>query len=90
MQRYNDWIFMPASVKFEVSDNGTDFTEVGLVQNPVSQEDRNSVIKDFEAKFAARKARYVRVTAKAIAGIPKGHPGEGKPAWIFADEIVIE
>ena len=90
MQRYNDWIFMPASVRFEISDNGTDFTEIGLVQNPVSQEDRNSVIKDFEAKFAARKARYVRVTAKAIPGIPKGHPGEGKPAWIFADEIVIE
>jgi len=30
------------------------------------------------------------VTAKNIGVCPKSHPGEGKPAWIFADEIMVQ
>jgi hexosaminidase len=47
-------------------------------------------IKDFTAKFAATNARYVRVTAFTLEACPKGHPGEGKPAWTFADELEVE
>lgn len=91
LQRYTDWVFMPADVRFETSTDGVQFTEVARVQDPVGPEQRNSTIHDFKAVFAPQKARYVRVTARARPeGCPKGHPGEGKPCWIFADEIVVE
>ena len=90
LQHYSDWIMMPQWVKFEVSNDGSSFTEVGTVNNTVPLDEKTSVIKDFTASFPEQKARFVRVTARVLDGLPKGHPGEGKPAWIFADEIVVK
>lgn len=88
LQNYNDWIFMPSSVQFEISLDGKIFTTLQTVNNTISVEDKNATIKDFIATFAEQKVRYVRVTAKNTK-CPKGHSGEGKPAWIFADEIIV-
>ncbi len=59
------------------------------VNNTVSTNEQIAGIKDFIASFPEQKARFIRVTAKVLEGCPPGHPGEGKPAWIFADEIVV-
>jgi hexosaminidase len=89
LQHYRDWIMMPQWVSFEVSEDGDQFTEVAKLLNDVSLQDQASVIKDFTASFPERKARFIRVTAKKLDALPKGHPGEGQPAWIFADEIIV-
>lgn len=90
MQRYNDWIFLPQSVTVEYSADGQNYTSLGTVSNTVSSDEKASIIKDFTVKTAAVQARYVRVTAKVIDACPKGHSGEGKPGWLFADEIIVE
>ncbi|HUC80717.1 MAG TPA: family 20 glycosylhydrolase [Flavisolibacter sp.] len=90
LQHYNDWIMLPQWVKFEVSDNGKDFREVATVNNNVSQNEKEALMKEFVASFAAQQVRFVRVTAKVLEALPKGHSGEGKPAWLFADEIVVK
>lgn len=90
LQHYRDWIFLPTAVKFEVSLDGKTFTEVATVQNDVPVNTLALTIKDFKATFAATNARYVRVTAFTLEACPKGHPGEGKPAWTFADELEVE
>ncbi|HEY1112667.1 MAG TPA: family 20 glycosylhydrolase, partial [Chitinophagaceae bacterium] len=89
LQHYRDWIFMPQWVRFEVSMDGKEFTESGTVHNTVSANEQEATIKDFKAEFAPRSARFVRVTAKNLGSCPKGHSGEGKPAWLFADEIIV-
>ena len=88
LQNYNDWIFLPQSVKFETSVNGTDFEEVQTVNNLISINDKNSKF-DFKTSFPAETARFIRVTAKNNI-CPPGHNGEGKPGWIFADELIVE
>jgi hexosaminidase len=30
------------------------------------------------------------VTTRSRLVCPPGHPGAGEPAWVFADEIVVE
>jgi hexosaminidase len=85
LQNYSDWIFMPSQVKFETSIDGKTFKEVKIVTNPVPQ-DRKAAIQDFVADFPEHGVRYIRVSAKNGV-LPAGHSGEGKPAWIFADEI---
>jgi hexosaminidase len=90
LQHYRDWIFLPTAVKFEISLDGKTFNEVATVQNEVPVNTTALTIKDFTAKFAATNARYVRVTAFTLEACPKGHPGEGKPAWTFADELEVE
>jgi hexosaminidase len=88
LQNYADWIFLPQSVKFEVSIDGQQFKEVRTINNPVSVNEK-FVVKDFVAQFPEHKAKFIRVTAKILAACPTGHSGEGKPAWLFADEITV-
>ena len=88
LQSYSDWIFLPQSVSIESSLNGTDYEQVQTVQNPISINEKNARF-DFKAAFPAKPMRFIRVSAKNNL-CPKGHPGEGKPGWIFADEIVVE
>lgn len=90
LQHYVDWIFMPQYVKFELSTDGKNFKEVAVVNNNIPVNEKASTIKDFVAEFLKQQARYVRVTAKILDQCPKGHPGEGKAAWLFADEIVVQ
>ena len=59
------------------------------MQNDVSVNEQFTVIKNFVADFPDRKVKAVRVTAKVLDALPKGHAGEGKPAWVCADEIVV-
>ncbi len=88
-QHYRDWIFMPASVTFEVSLDGKIFTTLNTVKNAISVNEKMPTIKDFSVSFPEQPVRYVRVTAKNTT-CPVGHPGVGKPAWIFADEIIVQ
>ncbi len=90
LQNYPDWIMMPQWVKFETSVDGNNFNEVKTINNIVPENEKAATIKDFVAEFPAQQARFIRVTAKVVDALPKGHSGEGKPAWIFADEIIVE
>ncbi|CAN5545762.1 glycoside hydrolase family 20 protein [soil metagenome] len=90
IQRYNDWIFLPQYVNFEISVDGVNFTPIQKIMNDVPVGEKAPVIKNFTADFATQNVRYFRVTAKVLDAIPKGHPGEGKEAWLFADEMVVE
>jgi len=89
LQRYSDWIFLPQSVTYEISNDGQKFIDLGTVKNIISPDEKGAVIKDFTLNFPVRKARFIRVTAKNLGVCPKGHPGEGQPAWVFADEIIV-
>jgi hexosaminidase len=90
LQHYRDWIFLPQSVTVETSADGKSFTSAGTVANTVSVNEQAGTIKNFTVPFPDRSIRFIRVTAKNPGQCPKGHPGEGQPAWLFADEIVVE
>lgn len=90
LQKYREWIMMPEWVKFEVSRDGQNFMEIETVPNDVPVNEQSPVTKDFIVDFPQQKARFIRVTAKVLDALPRGHSGEGKRAWLFADEIVVE
>jgi hexosaminidase len=89
LQRYRDWIMMPQWVKFEVSIDGVKFTELETVNNDVSVNELSPIEKDFIVEFPKRDVRFIRVTAKVLDALPDGHSGRGTPAWLFADEIIV-
>ncbi len=90
LQNIGSWIFLPASVEFAVSKDGTTYEVVGQPANDVPTRQGEALIKEFEARFADRPVRYVRVRAKSIGVVPDWHFGAGGKAWLFADEIVVE
>jgi len=89
LQDVGAWIFMPIEVQYYVSRDGKNFQNIGTIINDVSHRMLGVNIKNFALNFAT-KARYIKVVAKNQGVCPDWHVGEGQPAWIFADEIVIE
>ena len=88
LQDARSWIWMPKSVEFAVSDNGSDFTVLGTLETPVKERDMQ--IQTWECALPAScKARFVRVRASNFGTIPEWHPGAGYPAFIFIDEITV-
>jgi len=89
LQDAGAWIFMPVEVQYYVSTNGVDFNLEGTVANKISPRKNDVEIQNFVLELNAR-ARYVKVVAKNMGTCPDWHVGEGRPAWIFMDEIVVE
>ncbi|MEI8058907.1 MAG: family 20 glycosylhydrolase [Ferruginibacter sp.] len=88
LQSYNDWIFLPQSVKFETSLDGIIFSELKSMDSPIDIKQKKAQF-DFKISFAQQEVRYIRVSAKNNL-CPAGHSGAGQPGWIFADELIVE
>ena len=90
LQDVRSWIFFPTEVVFSLSDDGTNFRAVGRIGNEAADDTKEALTRDFEVRFKTREARYVKMEAHNRGVCPEGHLGAGSPAWIFADEIVVE
>lgn len=88
LQDIKSWIWFPKEVKFMVSRNGKSWYDVKTVKNYVSPDKYGQFTQEigFEKSFSTR---YLKIVAKNFGTIPEWHPGYGKPAYIFADEILI-
>jgi hexosaminidase len=78
--------FFPVKISVSVSNDGASFRTVESQEISGMTDDG---IHDFSLKFAPVKARYIRVIATNRGTCPKGDPGEGEPAWILCDEIMV-
>lgn len=90
LQDANSWIFLPISVRYDVSQDGKTFVTVVEQTHNIPQKTQDAVIKRFREVLLDTQARYIRVDAENIGTCPPWHPGAGGKAWIFADEIIIE
>ena len=91
LQDQNSWIFMPLSVSYAVSQDGQRWDAAGKMTNDVDPHAEGVVLKDLEVPVhPARRARWVRVQARAPVLCPDWHKGAGNRSFIFADEILVE
>ncbi len=88
LRETGSWIWQPLTVEVFVSNNGTDFSSVGLTDD-FKIKRRNLETGTMKVEFKSANARYVKVVAKNWGDIPSGNPGEGSKAWLFVDEIEI-
>ncbi len=89
LQNVGAWIFYPSELVVETSNDGKNFKRLGRTKNKVSVNEAERIIQTLKVDKNTN-TRYLRVTAKNIGTCPKGHAGEGKPAWLFVDEIIVE
>jgi hexosaminidase len=88
LQQTGSWILMPKVVRYEVSDDGTNWRPYGQVPSMVKDTDLAPTLSWFTAKGAVT-ARYVKVTAMNYGVLPEWHLGAGDKAFIFADELRV-
>ncbi len=90
LQNSNSWIFLPSGVEFSVSADGKNFQVVGRLSHEVPPLTGASLKKEFSVELASIRARFVRLRAQSLGTCPVGHPAAGQPAWLFADELIVE
>lgn len=83
-----NWIFLPTEVFISLSSDGVNFIPADGMR-PELLTMREPVAIDYNHVRINTKARYIRIIAKNRGACPDGHPGEGKKAWLFIDEVMI-
>jgi len=86
----NSWIFLPKEIIVLASVDGNYFLEIGRKTNEEIPKDVRNGRVELKVKIKPAKTRFLRVIAGNIGDCPSDHPGEGEPAWLFVDEIIIE
>jgi hexosaminidase len=88
LNQNGSWIYLPSSVEFYTSDNGTDFMLRGAAKPDSTGKWPNE--RQISISLNNVSCRYVKVVAKNYGIIPSGQPGAGNLAWLFVDEIEVE
>ncbi len=92
LQVTNHIVFFPKNVEFLQSDDKSNWTTLGTVENNLKLNLRSKVndIQTFSIDVENIKTRYVKVVAKNLSKAPIWHHSADLPSWIFADELIIE
>jgi predicted alpha-1,2-mannosidase len=85
----NSWIFSPVQVVATVGNDTSEFSsdirsDIYVQGGGTGIGPRIDIIQ-----LKGGKGRFVHIVATSPKVCPKGHLGEGKPCWLFADEITI-
>jgi len=88
LQNQTNWIFLPLELEFHTSLDGVDYMVIPVTLCGEIEND-NKIIKVFaKAEYPEAELRYIRLIAKNNI-IPDWHPGAGKQAWLFVDEVIV-
>lgn len=85
------WIFLPASVRVEISADGAQYAPLGSYTYPAPEEGYTVAIDErrFKASGAAR-ARFIRVTAVSPPALPAWRYSDTRKPMICSDEIYVQ
>jgi len=91
LQVTNHVVFFPTLVTYFGSSDGEVFQELGRIENrdPLNKKSKINDIQYFDIKINELEVRYVKVKATNLNKAPFWHHAAGLPAWVFADEVII-
>ena len=91
LQVTNHIVFFPEEVTYFWSSDLKSFQKIEMVANPrpLTIESKRNDIVYFTSAFNPVKARYIKIAAKNMSTAPAWHNAAGSPAWIFADEVIV-
>lgn len=84
------WIFLPEYVEFMFSNDNRKFNNLGKVNRKINLRSTKLKREEYTLKISPIKTRYLKIKARNVGVCPTWHQGSGGPAWVFADEVIIE
>lgn len=84
-----DWIYDASEIIVETSDDDENYTLASKKEIVDNNTDHWAKIMNHEVDFDTVVARYFKVTVKPSI-MPDWHPGKGRRAFIFVDEVVLD
>lgn len=79
------WVYLPSMVQVYASDDGVEYRLV----DSKKIEPSSLTVFTAELKFPVLQTAFLKVVARNHGIIQKGSPGEGYPAWLFVDEVIL-
>lgn len=86
----SSWIMAPIEIIVSKTPDNKAFTELARKQFPVETDLGKKEIVTYELTFPPVSTRYIHLAIVPPGELPKGHSGEGKPPYMFLDEIIVE
>ncbi len=86
------YVFPIVSISVEGSNDGIRFSKITETKfpNELTQKNVMKDIKTFTIDFPKNTSyKHYRFTVLNVKKLPVWHPGKGKPAWIFIDELFL-
>jgi len=88
-------IFLPSAVEVSLSEDGETFVTLGAEVHDIPLDDSTDRRHYFDVhgdpvEDAPTMAQFVRVRAVNVGRAPPDHERSGEPAWLYADEIIVE
>lgn len=84
------WVVDTRGMEVSLSQDGKTFTTVAKKDVKPMTAEAADRIYTHRLDFVPTTARYVRLRALTERSLPDWHPGKGKPAFLFVDEISVE
>jgi hexosaminidase len=86
------WIFPPRSVEVLGSLDGSAYFPVGHRQFDAGGDSAHPTDGQnfYTLPLEPKMIRHIKVVVHPYGNLPAWHPGAGKPAWLFLDEIIVE
>ncbi|MCB0748490.1 MAG: discoidin domain-containing protein [Ignavibacteriae bacterium] len=89
LQYLESWIFLPEFVEIQFSNDKKNFKDLRKINRTSSINSTIIFKENFNFSFQPITARYLKIHAKSIGNCPSWHQGAGEPAWVFADEVIV-
>ncbi len=89
MSAYSSWIMSPLNVEILISNDNKTFSPIKKIELKKSVSLESSV-QQLNISLFTQNARFVKIKAENYGPLPEGHPGVGKPSWLFVDEISVK
>jgi len=85
----NAWIFLPKSVEYFISENGSEWRLAGRVETKTDEKKEGEFFESFLLSGIHEKARFVKMISANHGPCPEWHDAPGEPSWLFCDEIIV-
>jgi hexosaminidase len=86
LRQEGSWIWQPLTVTVFTSQDGVNYTSMGLTDDFVVSSNSNGTMT---VKFGNTSNRFIKVQIENWGTIPSGKPGASNTAWLFVDEIEV-
>ena len=83
-------IFVPDSVNYYISKDGTNYNMIGSVKYKISPFEMKVYVKDYVLDSINNSARFIKIEAKNRGICPHPHFNSAGKAWLYTDEILVE
>jgi len=88
-QQYGAHIYPPRTIRIWGGADSLTASLLGSFRPALEKPEEVSANRLVQTPAEGRAIRYLRLEAEPFVPIPQQYPGEGNPAWIFVDEIII-